>query len=67
MTMQLAVELAYVSDSQMNGPGIWRFSLKTGETEMWYAGDCVFANGLALSQTGNELYVVESFPPKPVI
>lgn len=54
----------YVSDSQECGPGIWRCHLESGEAEMWYDGDCVFANGMALSPDGNELYVVESFAEK---
>lgn len=51
----------YVSDSRMSGPGVWRFRLDTGEGDLWYAGDCVFANGLALHPEGNDLYVVETF------
>jgi sugar lactone lactonase YvrE len=51
----------YVSDSQENGPGVWRFQLDTGEGELWMSEDCVFANGLALSPDGDSLYIVESF------
>ncbi len=51
----------YVSDSQMNAPGIWRFRLDTGEGDLWYEGDFVFANGLAMHPDGNTLYVAESF------
>lgn len=54
----------YVSDSQMSGPGIWRFRLDTGEGDLWYGDDCVFANGLAMHPDGNALYMVESFAGK---
>jgi sugar lactone lactonase YvrE len=54
----------YVSNTQPNGPGVWRFSLDNGEGDLWYEGDCVFANGLALSADGKNLYLVESFASK---
>jgi sugar lactone lactonase YvrE len=50
----------YVSDTQKNGPGVWRFDLESGCGDLWYAGNCFFANGLALSQDNNELYLVET-------
>lgn len=53
-----------MSDSQECGPGVWRCNLESGETELWYGGDCIFANGMALSPDGNSLYVVETFAGK---
>lgn len=54
----------YVSDSQEDGPGIWRFDLESGDGGLWYDGDCGFANGLALAADGRTLYVAESFAGK---
>lgn len=51
----------YVSDSQENGPGVWRFDLDTGKGGLWYDGACAFANGLALAADGRTLFVAESF------
>jgi sugar lactone lactonase YvrE len=53
----------YVSDSwQMDaaGPGILRFD-RDGTGELWHPGPFGFANGLAISRDGRELYVVETF------
>lgn len=53
----------YVSDSgQMDapGPGILRFE-PDGTGQVWDAGPFGFANGLALSRDGRELYVAETF------
>lgn len=50
----------YVSDTQVKGPGIWRYDLETGEGKLWYGKDCIFANGLGLSPDGTALYLVES-------
>lgn len=57
----------YVSDSYDSaeaGPGIWRFDLMTGEGEMWVDAPMRFANGMALSQDGETLYVAETFDRK---
>lgn len=51
----------YVSDSQENGPGVWRFRLDNGEGTLWMREDCTFANGLAMSPDGESLYIVESY------
>jgi gluconolactonase len=51
----------YVSDSQENGPGIWRFNLDSGQGKLWFSGDCRFANGLAMDPQEEALYVAESF------
>jgi gluconolactonase len=48
-------------DPKEPGPGVWRFDLHSGKGELWYDQPMRFANGMALSATGNELYVVESF------
>lgn len=54
----------YVSDSRGEGnpgPGIFRYDLATGEGGPWCPGDWEFANGMTLDETGNGLYVIESF------
>ncbi|HLV97344.1 MAG TPA: SMP-30/gluconolactonase/LRE family protein [Ktedonobacterales bacterium] len=54
----------YVSDShdqKAPGPGVWRFDVLSGQGALWYAEPMHFANGMALSASGNELYVVETF------
>lgn len=54
----------YVSDShglEQAGPGIFRYSLATGEGGLWYDKPMVFANGMAMAPDGAGLYVVESF------
>lgn len=54
----------YVSDSydpKEPGLGVWRFDLQSRKGDLWYDQPMRFANGMALSATGNELYVVESF------
>lgn len=54
----------YVSDSydpKERGPGVWRFDLESGEGDLWYGKPMSFANGMALSPSGDYLYVVESF------
>jgi gluconolactonase len=59
----------YVSDSyafEESGPGIWRFDLRTGEGELWYADPLRFANGMALAADGNTLYVAETFARRVV-
>ncbi len=53
----------YVSNSLENGPGVWRFDLATGASQLWMNEDCLVANGIALSLDGNTLYVVESYLP----
>ena len=54
----------YVSDSfdaGQAGPGIWRFDLETGRGGLWYGLPLRFANGLALSDSGDGLFVAETF------
>lgn len=53
----------YVSDShsfEEPGPGLVRFDLDTGASEIWSHQPLFFANGMALHPTDDELYVVES-------
>lgn len=55
----------YVSDSNAQGepgPGVYRIA-PNGSGELWFSDPLKFANGLALSPDGAELYVVESFRP----
>lgn len=54
----------YVSDSfagGAEGPGVWRYDLATGDGALWWDRPMAFANGMALSQDGRSLYVVETF------
>ena len=54
----------YVSDSLgvgVEGPGIYRYALATGEGGLWCDSPMVFANGMAMARDGQGLYVVESF------
>ncbi len=54
----------YVSDSfdaGRAGPGVWRFDLETGRGGLWYELPLRFANGLAMSDSGDELLVAETF------
>lgn len=54
----------YVSDSfdtKEAGPGIWRFDLKSGQGDLWYADALRFANGIVLSPEGDALFVAETF------
>ena len=54
----------YVSDSHAPdtpGPGVWRFDLESGDGGLWYDGALTFANGMALSPSGDELLVAETF------
>ncbi|MCC5843014.1 MAG: SMP-30/gluconolactonase/LRE family protein [Verrucomicrobia bacterium] len=54
----------YVSNTcRAGGPGIFRFDLQTAHGELWMAEDCLSANGLALSPSGDMLYLVESHLP----
>jgi sugar lactone lactonase YvrE len=53
----------YVSDSRGNnniGPGVFRYSLETGEGGVWSHAPMDFANGMAMAPDGQGLYVVES-------
>jgi gluconolactonase len=53
----------YVSDSHQfdrPGPGVLRFD-PDGRGELWYGGELVFANGLAVAPDGRHLYVAETF------
>ncbi|MDB5562023.1 MAG: SMP-30/Gluconolaconase/LRE domain protein [Hyphomicrobiales bacterium] len=53
----------YVTDSRGNnnvGPGIFRYSLKTGEGGVWSTAPMDFANGMAMGLDGQGLYVIES-------
>jgi Gluconolactonase len=57
----------YVSDSfgaGAAGPGVWRYDLSSGEGELWWREPMQFANGMALSEDGRTLYVVETFGRK---
>lgn len=57
----------YVSDSfgaGAEGPGVWRYDLATGEGILWWDQPMAFANGMALSEDGNDLFVVETFGRK---
>jgi gluconolactonase len=52
-----------VSDSHefdRPGPGVFRFD-PDGRGELWYGGEVVFANGLAVGPDGRHLYVAETF------
>ena len=54
----------YVSDSfgaGAEGPGVWRYDLGTGAGALWWDRPMAFANGMALSEDGQSLYVVETF------
>jgi gluconolactonase len=56
--------LLYVSDSYGAGevgPGIWRFDLESGSGFLWYRQVLNFANGIALSPSGDAIYVAETF------
>ena len=53
----------YVSDSHefgRPGPGVFRIE-RDGSGTLWYEGDLVFGNGLALDRDARNLYVVETF------
>jgi sugar lactone lactonase YvrE len=57
----------YVSDSfsaTEPGPGVWRYDLATGEGSVWYPEPLTFANGMALTNEGDALLVVETFAGK---
>lgn len=57
----------YVSDSfgaGDEGPGVWRYDLATGEGVLWWDRPMAFANGMALSEDGIDLFVVETFGRK---
>lgn len=54
----------YVSDSfgaGAEGPGVWRYDLATGEGGLWWDRPMAFANGMALSEDGESLFVIETF------
>jgi sugar lactone lactonase YvrE len=53
----------FVSDTRPDGPGIWRFDVRTGVAELWLAEACRAANGLALAPDGSAIYLVESKRP----
>lgn len=46
------------------GPGVWAYDLRTGEGGLWYDRPIVFANGMALNEAGDALYVCETFARK---
>jgi gluconolactonase len=55
----------YVTDSYgsgQRGPGVFRFD-PDGRAELWFDRPMSFANGIALSNPGNTVYVAESFLP----
>jgi gluconolactonase len=59
-----ARRVLYVSDSigfGDEGPGVWRFDLATGHGRLWCHEPMQFANGMALSPSGDALYVAETF------
>jgi gluconolactonase len=59
-----ARDCLYVSDTRRaGGPGVWRFRLADGHSELWMAERCRSANGLALAPDGQSLYLVESHLP----
>jgi gluconolactonase len=43
------------------GPGVWAYDLATGEGGLWYREPMTFANGMALSPSGDALFVCETF------
>ena len=45
------------------GPGVWAYDLATGEGYLWYDRPMQFANGLAMRDGDNALYVCETFTP----
>ena len=54
----------FVSNTcRAGGPGIFRFDLRSGAGALWMAEDCLSANGMALSPSGDALYLVESHLP----
>lgn len=53
----------YVSDTRLDGPGIWRFDTETGRAELWLRENCRAANGLALAPDGKAIFLVESKLP----
>jgi sugar lactone lactonase YvrE len=62
-----ARNVLYVSDSHHfsePGPGVWRYDLTTGEGGLWFGEAMVFANGMALSPSGDALLVCETFARK---
>lgn len=55
-----------VSDSHASGtpgPGVWAYDLDTGEGHLWYDRPLNFANGLAMREGEEALYVCETFAP----
>jgi len=57
----------YVSDSfaaREAGPGVWRYDLITGQAGLWWSAPMTFANGMAISDDGNSLFVAETFARK---
>ncbi len=55
-----------VSDSHASGtpgPGIWAYDLATGHGRLWFDGDLNFANGLAMRDGVDAIYVCETFAP----
>jgi sugar lactone lactonase YvrE len=43
------------------GPGVWAYDLKTGEGGLWYGEPMTFANRMALTPSGEALFVCETF------
>jgi gluconolactonase len=53
-----------VSDSHSfsrPGPGIWSYDLETGEGRLWFDRPLVFANGIAMANGGEAVFVCETF------
>ncbi len=56
----------FVSDSYASGatgPGIWAYDLKTGDGGLWFDGALNFANGLAMRDGDDAIFVCETFAP----
>lgn len=59
-----ARDCLYVSDTRRaGGPGVWRFRLADGRSDLWMGERCQSANGLALAPDGLSLFLVESHLP----
>ena len=48
-------------DPETPGLGVWAYDLETGEGGFWFDQPMAFANGMALSRDGRELFVCETF------
>jgi sugar lactone lactonase YvrE len=48
-------------DFACRGPGVWAYELSTGEGGRWFGEPMTFANGMALTPSGDALFVCETF------